>query len=498
VESKLNKRLDHMEKTTNSRLDNIDLSLASINAMNKQLMEFLENQGDGVQSIWSMLKQQQSGQPGPSYQQPKPSEAFYAEDTFIEDSSTKGEKVGEGEKDKWGVWETVEAIPVRQYWIEELVAEDEEEESEEGFEIMPEQPVQEEHEPYYPEPVENPIWEDVMEEANPLSQEEEAALEAVRAQRAAVDARQAEKEKQQAILRSEKLKRIKVYNEVRRKKLMDLAKKDGTEWEMAYKTFCGVEEGLQVNDNAEVEVIIQDIRSANLEDQTYFRALRNSIICLNTGVKANGAWSLLISFLEKGTFVISTKFLEQRTYTELQAILIKINRTTRLNELLREHVKEIVMKVSPEITQDPPMVRFMTNDLFRICYLAEDKLRDYPSNYLISVEKYLRSTGFSSTEKDKAADTLRRFLMENVPYYRKRVERGLEVRTRLPNMPKQNKEDVSIAWLWAGVGQEVEYIGRHIRGAILKPGEPLHYLSVIDYQAANSNPVMEEGEIRMD
>ena len=240
VESELNKRLDHMEKTNNSRLDNIDLSLASMNEMNKQLMEFLENQGDGVQSIWSMLKQQQSGQPGPSNQQPDPSTAFYAEDTFIEDSSTKGEKVGEGEKDKWGVWETVESIPVRQYWIEELVAE---EESEEGFEVMPEQSSQEEHEPYYPEPVENPIWEDVMEEANPLSQEEEAALEAVRAQRAAVDARQAKKETQQAILRSEKLKRVKVYNEVRKKKLIDLAKKDGTEWEMAYKTFCGVEEG---------------------------------------------------------------------------------------------------------------------------------------------------------------------------------------------------------------------------------------------------------------
>jgi hypothetical protein len=496
VESKLNKRLDHIEKTTNSRLDNIDLSLASLNAMNKQLMEFLENQGDGVQSIWSMLKQQQSGQPGPSYQQPDPSEAFYAEDTFVEDSSTKGEKVGEGEKDKWGVWETVEAIPIRQYWIEELV---DEEQSEEEFEVMPEQPIQEEHEPYYPEPVEHPIWEDIMEEeANSLSPEEEAALEAVRAQRAAVDARQAEKEKQQAILRSEKLKRFKVYNEVRKKKMIDLAKKDGTEWEMAYKTFCGVEEGLQVNDNAEVEVIIQDIRSANLEDQTYFKALRSSIICLNAGVKANGAWSLLISFLEKGTFVISTKFLEQRTYTELQAILIKIRRTTRLNELLREHVKEIVMKVSPEITQDPPMVRFMTNDLFRICYLTEDKLRDYPSNYLISVEKYLRSTGFSSTEKDKAADTLRRFLMENVPYYRKRVERGLEVHTRLPNMPTLNKKDVNIAWLWAGVGQEVEYIGRHIRGAILKPGEPLHYPSVIDYQAANSDPMIEEGEIGMD
>jgi hypothetical protein len=61
------------------------------------------------------------------------------------------------------------------------------------------------------------------------------------------------------------------------------------------------------------------------------------------------------------------------------------------------------MKVSPEITENPPMVRFMTNDLFRICYMTEDKLRDYPNEYLISVEKYLRSTRFTSTEKDKSS-----------------------------------------------------------------------------------------------
>ncbi|KAK1405665.1 hypothetical protein POM88_005270 [Heracleum sosnowskyi] len=336
------------------------------------------------------------------------------------------------------------------------------------------------------------------EEANSLSLEEQAALEMVKADRAAIDARKAKREIQQAVLRSEKLKRFNVYAEVRKKKMMDLAHKEGIDWEVAYKTFCGVEDGLEVNDNAEVQVIIQDIRSANPDDHTYFTALRNTVIFLKTGVKANGAWNILINFLEKGTFVISTKFFEQRTYTELQVMLIKIQRTTRLNELLREHVKEILMKIGPEITEDPPMVRFMTNDLFRICYLAQDKLRDYPSNYRISVEKYLRSTGFTSTEKDKATDTLRRFLMENVPYYRKRVERGLEVLPRLPNMPKLNKKDVNIAWLWAGVGQEVEYIGRHIQGAILKPGEPLHYPSVIDYQAANSDPMIEEGEIGMD
>ncbi|KAK1401332.1 hypothetical protein POM88_000937 [Heracleum sosnowskyi] len=239
---------------------------------------------------------------------------------------------------------------------------------------------------------------------------------------------------------------------------------------MAYKTFCGVEDGLEINDNTDVEVIIQDIRSANQDTQTYFTALRQSLIYLKAG----------------------------RTYTELQVILIKIQRTTKLNELLREHVKEILMQVSPEVTEDLPMVRFMKNDLFRICYLAEDKLKDYPNNYLISVEKYLRSTGFITTEKTKATDTLKSYLMENMPYYRKIVERGLEVHPRLPNMPKHNQKDVSIAWVWAGMGQQVEYIGRHIIGAILKPGEPLHYPTVIDHQTAISDHVAEEGEILVD
>ncbi|KAK1405666.1 hypothetical protein POM88_005271 [Heracleum sosnowskyi] len=89
VESKLNKRLDHIEKTTNSRLDNIDMKLASVHQMNKEIMEFMENQSDRVQSIWNMLRNQQ---PGPSQQQPDPSTTFYNEDNYIEDSSTKGEK----------------------------------------------------------------------------------------------------------------------------------------------------------------------------------------------------------------------------------------------------------------------------------------------------------------------------------------------------------------------------------------------------------------------
>ncbi|KAK1384174.1 hypothetical protein POM88_021909 [Heracleum sosnowskyi] len=450
--------------------------------MNKAYALFMENQSDGVESIWNMLRNPRPG----------PSTTHYAEDNFVEDSSTKREKDG------WGKWETNEkiitTIPVRQYWIEEMVEKD----VEEGFEFMHEQQPLEEHEPYYAKPIEYPVLDDDMEEANPLATKQEAALERLKAEKAKRDARQAEKKTHQAVLRSEKMKRFKMYNEARKKKMIDLAQKQGKDWEVAYNTFCGVEDGLEVNDNAEVEVIIQDIRSANQENDTYFTALRNSLIFLKAGVKSNGAWNIVINFIEKGTFVISTKFFEQRTYTELQVLLIKIQKTTRLNELLREHVKEILMKVSLEITENPPMVRFMTNDLFRICYLMEDKLRDYPNNYLISVEKYLRSTGFTSTEKDKAADTLRRYLMENVLYYRKRVEKGLEVHNRLPKMPKLNKKDVNIAWLWVGVGQEVEYIGRHIKGVILKPGEPPHYPSVIDYQAANSNLVIEEGEIEMD
>ncbi|KAK1351904.1 hypothetical protein POM88_053909 [Heracleum sosnowskyi] len=48
VESKLNQRLDKIEKTTNSRLDDIDLKLASMQEMNKDLLDFMENQSDGV------------------------------------------------------------------------------------------------------------------------------------------------------------------------------------------------------------------------------------------------------------------------------------------------------------------------------------------------------------------------------------------------------------------------------------------------------------------
>ncbi|KAK1365049.1 hypothetical protein POM88_040610 [Heracleum sosnowskyi] len=123
----------------------------------KTLTPGLSGKGKMIQTPTEML----SVHPEPN-QQPDPSATFYNEDNFIEDSSTNGEKVGEGETNEvtnegwqttgWGVWDTNEAIP-------------------------------EEHEPYYPEPIEHPILDDDMEEeANSLSLEEEAALEMVKAQ----------------------------------------------------------------------------------------------------------------------------------------------------------------------------------------------------------------------------------------------------------------------------------------------------------------------------
>ncbi|KAK1379796.1 hypothetical protein POM88_026540 [Heracleum sosnowskyi] len=182
---------------------------------------------------------------------------------------------------------------------------------------MHEQQPMEEHEPYYPEPIEHHILDDNMEEANPLSTEQEAALERLKAEKAERDARQSEKETHQAIQRSEKLKRFKMYNEIRKKKMIYLAQKHGKEWEVAYNTFCGVEDGLEVNDNAEVEVIIQDIRGANQEGDTYFTALRYSIIYLKARVKENGAWNILFSFMDK---VMIENIKDHLKYTEIGGV----------------------------------------------------------------------------------------------------------------------------------------------------------------------------------
>ena len=103
--------------------------------------------------------------------------------------------------------------------------------------------------------------------------------------------------------------RLEKYKVAREKRRMDVALKAGPEWEYALKMFNGTEFGLECNDNSEVKTIPADLSLANQDPMLLSKALRQSIVSLNVGVKQD-SWCIIIQFAREGIHTISIKFFQ--------------------------------------------------------------------------------------------------------------------------------------------------------------------------------------------
>ena len=194
--------------------------------------------------------------------------------------------------------------------------------------------------------------------------------------------------------KAKQLVRLEEYKVDRDKRRMDVALKTGPEWEYALKMFNGTECGLECNDNSEVETILVNLSVANPDPMLLSQALRQSIVRLNVGVKQD-SWCIIIQFAREGIHTISTKFFQHRTLTELQALSIKVKRTTNLNELLHEHITDLINKSEPEIFSDHQLVRYVRDGIFRNFYYDDHSLTLYLPEEAIRMEIFLRTSGFA-------------------------------------------------------------------------------------------------------
>lgn len=120
---------------------------------------------------------------------------------------------------------------------------------------------------------------------------------------------------------------------------------------------------------------------------------------------------------------------------------------------------DLVERASPEISDNPLVVKYIKGGIFRNCYFNDGNLSLYPPIELINVEKMLRSSGYYSPEKIEVAEILRGYLMMTAPFYGRRIERGMEVVSQPPTRPQIHSLQVERAWLFAIVCQEIEDLG---------------------------------------
>ena len=119
----------------------------------------------------------------------------------------------------------------------------------------------------------------------------------------------------------------------------------------------------------------------------------------------------------EGSYKVSLHCFENRTLSELWVFINKICRTSELNELLYECLKEFALNASPQITSVPYEVKLFKNGAFQTCALDEVKMKDYPAKHLVWVENLLRTSGFATQEKTAVADFIQAYCERNIKRY---------------------------------------------------------------------------------
>ena len=200
------------------------------------------------------------------------------------------------------------------------------------------------------------------------------------------------------------------------------------------------------------------------------------------------SWCIIIQFAREGTHTISTSFFQHRTLTQLQALAIKVKRITNLNELLREHIFKLIDKSGPEIFADHKVIRYVRDGIFRNFLYDIHSLSLYPSEEVIRMEKFLRTSGFANEAKTQAANLIQTFLLKTVPYYKMRIMQAQDTLQDQPILPKEDEDSIKIKWYYQICMKEIEFHGMNLLSRLrhVEVNE-----GIVDY-------VMEEGEISED
>ena len=133
---------------------------------------------------------------------------------------------------------------------------------------------------------------------------------------------------------------------------------------------------------------------------------------------------------QEGSFKVALNRFENRTLSELWILINKVSRSTNLNELLRDHLREFAVKSSPLVISLPYSVKLFRSSSLQTCNLDSVSLKDYPVKHLVWIENMLRTTGFATKERVDAGDMIQAYYMKNIKRYEQTKNRLKSIRAQ--------------------------------------------------------------------
>ena len=235
--------------------------------------------------------------------------------------------------------------------------------------------------------------------------------------------------KKAELLKTENQEKQRLHNlKVQRRKL-DVRLKLGDSWDMARRMF-GLPQKI-TNNEKDFFQLLDSYKTANPDNSTYMEALRLEITRIVAGFdQLLDEMVIFIYCQHEGSFKVSLNLFENRTLSELWILINKVSRSSNLNELLRDHLREFAVRASPQVISFPYSVKFFRSTSLQTCNLDPESLKDYPAKHLVWIENMLRPTGFATRERVDATDMIQAYCMKNIKRYEQMKNRLKSVRAQ--------------------------------------------------------------------
>ncbi|KAK1396441.1 hypothetical protein POM88_006304 [Heracleum sosnowskyi] len=214
---------------------------------------------------------------------------------------------------------------------------------------------------------------------------------------------------------------------------LDVRMKQGSKWDKAMEMFDIPQRG--TNNDATFLKLLEKIRIVNPDNSLYMKALKEDILRITSAFdQVRQELFIYVSSALEGSFTISLDLLQRRSLSELWILMSKVKRSSCLNELLYDRLRDSAMKASPQVIHFPYEVKIYRGTTLETVRLDPDSMKLQTAMQLVKLENLLRTFGFASVEKSEVADMISDYCTEKIPRYAQMKNRLKKI-TNQPVMP---------------------------------------------------------------
>ncbi|KAK1360479.1 hypothetical protein POM88_044953 [Heracleum sosnowskyi] len=214
---------------------------------------------------------------------------------------------------------------------------------------------------------------------------------------------------------------------------LDVRMKQGSKWDKASEMFDIPQRG--TNNDATFLKLLEKIRTVNPDNSLYMKALKEDILRITSAFdQVRQELFIYVSSVLEGSFTISLDLLQRRSLSELWILMSKVKRSSCLNELLYDRLRDSAMKASPQVVHFPYEVKIYRGTTLETVRLDPDSMKLQTAMQLVKLENLLRTSGFASVEKSEVADMISDYCTKKIPRYAQMKNRLKKITTQ-PVMP---------------------------------------------------------------